>query len=258
MNIPYVCPTCKLPLVSGDAALSCSTCGTSYPITNGVPVFDRNISTDMQEYWDSHGCYGQSEPYLLEFLNGKKYGTALDLGCGEGRSMAPLLGIVDTFYGIDTSPEYMRPLIQQNLPNVRLACADAKHMPFADNSFDLIVSLSVVEHIPWKELSIVLTEAKRVLKPDGIFLVRNDAWFYYVLEVLRIRPGQFGKKPDITHINMMTGFRFAHALHAAGFEIVREDHFPFYRLEKIRGIRAPRFIARLFATHSNFILRKRV
>lgn len=258
MNISYVCPTCKTSLTSGDAVLSCPTCGTSYPITNGVPVFDRNISTDMQEYWDSHGCYGQTEPYFLEFLEGKRYETALDLGCGEGRSMVPLFSTVDTFYGIDTSPEYMRPLIQQNLPNVRLACADAKHMPFADNSFDLIISLSVVEHIPWKELPTVLAEAKRVLKPDGTFLVRNDAWFYHVLELLRIRPGQFGKTPDKTHINMMTGFRFARALRRSGFEIVREDHFPFYRLHKTRNIRVPKFIERVFATHSNFIVRKRV
>lgn len=258
MTTAYVCPNCKMLLVPSDQGLSCGTCSAVYPVKSGVPMFDRNISADMQEYWDSHGCYGQSEPYLLEFLDAKKYGTALDLGCGEGRSMVPLLGIVDTFYGIDTSPEYMRPLIERSLPNVRVACADAKRLPFADDSFDLVVSLSVVEHIPWKEIPTVFAEAKRVLKPDGIFLVRNDAWFYHVLELLRVRPGQFGKTPDRTHINMMTGFRFARALRNAGFEIVREDHFPFYRMEKAYGIRIPRFLQRIFATHSNFIVKPRV
>lgn len=44
----------------------------------------------------------------------------------------------------------------------------AKDMHFSDQSFDLIISYEVIEHIP--DLEVAVKEMKRVLKPDGIMI----------------------------------------------------------------------------------------
>jgi hypothetical protein len=54
---------------------------------------------------------------------------------------------------------------------------------------------------------------------------------------------------------MMTPKKFEESLKKAKFEIIKEDHFPFYRYQKKLKIQFPKFIARNFATHSNFICR---
>lgn len=54
---------------------------------------------------------------------------------------------------------------------VRLDLADAKGLPYADNSFDAVISNSIIHHAP--EPLIVLAEMFRVLKPGGAFFVRD-------------------------------------------------------------------------------------
>src|SRR5262249_10445904 len=49
---------------------------------------------------------------------------------------------------------------------VELKQADLTSLPFADNSFDFVISWGVLMHIP--ELESALTELARVLKPEGV------------------------------------------------------------------------------------------
>lgn len=55
---------------------------------------------------------------------------------------------------------------EQNLQDrVQLVVADAHHLPFSDNSFDIVWSLESGEHMADKYL--FLSESSRVLKPHG-------------------------------------------------------------------------------------------
>jgi ubiquinone/menaquinone biosynthesis C-methylase UbiE len=54
---------------------------------------------------------------------------------------------------------------------VRLQLCDAKRMPFADATFDGVMSNSIVHHIP--EPFTVFTEMTRVVQPGGILFVRD-------------------------------------------------------------------------------------
>jgi ubiquinone/menaquinone biosynthesis C-methylase UbiE len=54
---------------------------------------------------------------------------------------------------------------------IELKLCDAKHMPFADHSFDAVMSNSIVHHIP--EPFAVLAEMARVVKPGGSIFVRD-------------------------------------------------------------------------------------
>jgi len=247
------CLKCKIELNQKREILICPKCGRKYNYINGIAIFEKTIPKFIEEYWEEkEGSLG-IEQYLAEFLSFRKYKRILDLGCGDGRATAAIWDLGEQIYCLDSSLNMLKQLQRRKIKNLILINGDAKELPFPDSFFDLIISISMVEHIPYNDLLKVFFEVRRVLKPDGLFLVRNDAWFYGILEKLRILPGQFGRKPDPTHINMMTPQKFETTLKKAKFEIIKEDHFPFYRYQKKWKIQFPKFIVRTFATHSNFI-----
>jgi SAM-dependent methyltransferase len=91
--------------------------------------------------------------------------AVLDLGCGAG--MLALLkrkGIVLT--GVDVSPDCVL-AARRNGYDTALA-AELSQLPFANDSFDYVVSLDVLGHVGFEEKDAVLAEVKRVLRPDGV------------------------------------------------------------------------------------------
>ena len=71
-----------------------------------------------------------------------------------------------TLIGVDISPELLT-LARRNGYDEVYAC-DLTALPFSDHSFDYVVSLDVVGHISFSDKERVLSEMKRVLKPEGI------------------------------------------------------------------------------------------
>jgi ubiquinone/menaquinone biosynthesis C-methylase UbiE len=55
--------------------------------------------------------------------------------------------------------------------HIDLAFIDSKQMPYEDNYFDLIISNSLVHHLP--DPKPFFCEARRVLKPDGAIIIRD-------------------------------------------------------------------------------------
>jgi cyclopropane fatty-acyl-phospholipid synthase-like methyltransferase len=91
--------------------------------------------------------------------------TVLDLGCGAG--MLALLkrkGVVLT--GVDVSPDCVL-AARRNGYDTTLT-AELSHLPFADASFDYVVSLDVLGHVGFEEKDAVLGEVRRVLRPGGV------------------------------------------------------------------------------------------
>ncbi|MCS7088917.1 MAG: class I SAM-dependent methyltransferase [Thermoflexales bacterium] len=90
----------------------------------------------------------------------------LDLGCGDG-SFAAHAFAQPLDVGLDPWRAPLREA-QRRQAHRLLALADGGHMPFADGTFQTIVSNSVLEHIP--HLDRVLAECARVLRPGGYLL----------------------------------------------------------------------------------------
>jgi SAM-dependent methyltransferase len=93
--------------------------------------------------------------------------TLLDLGCGAG--MLALLkrkGVALT--GVDLSDECVAAACRNGYDETVRSTLDA--LPFADGSFDYVVSLDVLGHIGAEEKDAVLAEIKRVLRPGGVTL----------------------------------------------------------------------------------------
>jgi malonyl-CoA O-methyltransferase len=75
-----------------------------------------------------------------------------------------------------------------------LICADIERLPFADNSFDLVFSSLSMQ---WcNDLNAALLEAKRVLKPGGLFVFST-----FGPDTLKELRHSWNKVDDINHVN---------------------------------------------------------
>lgn len=101
----------------------------------------------------------------LEKTNPKKI---LELGCGEGSLAYEIKVIIDAqVYGLDISSSSIK-LAKKKGIIARKADIN-KGIPFKDNTFDLVFSNQVIEHI--YNTDIFLKESIRVLKKGGYFIV---------------------------------------------------------------------------------------
>ena len=105
------------------------------------------------------------------------YDRSLEIGAGTGYFSLNLLqaGIVDEATCTDISPGMVATLARnaQRLGlDVRAARADAESLPFADQSFDLVLGHAVLHHLP--NLRRAFAEFHRVLRPGGRIIFAGE------------------------------------------------------------------------------------
>ena len=112
-----------------------------------------------------------SQLLLLHYgqkLNTKKL---LDIGCGTGVLAEDLVPLKCSIYGIDSSLKSVVVADQQaqalELP-IRYQSGALNRLPFPDETFDIVTCTETLEHL--SDWEVVLTEAHRILAPDGLFL----------------------------------------------------------------------------------------
>lgn len=105
--------------------------------------------------------------------------TVLDIGSGGGVDSlvaARMVGPGGKVIGLDLSPEMVdraqANLHQTGLANVAFQEFSGEEIPFADGSFDAVISNGVFNLIPGKGR--MLKEACRVLKPNGRLLIADQ------------------------------------------------------------------------------------
>lgn len=96
-------------------------------------------------------------------LIGWARGRVLDVGCGTGRNF-PLYAPGTTVVGVDPSFDVVR-AARRRANGALLVVASAEALPFADGSFDTVVSSLVFCSVPDPDAG--LAEVRRVLAPDG-------------------------------------------------------------------------------------------
>lgn len=100
--------------------------------------------------------------------------AALDLGCGVGhwgQRLARYFHPEARMVGIDAEPEWMAGAAERARARGLRATyqvADARELPFEDDRFDLVTCQTVLMHID--DVDTVLQQARRVLRPGGLFL----------------------------------------------------------------------------------------
>lgn len=154
--------------------------GTKYPIINGIPRFvsDDNYASSFGEQWlrfpktqlDSHTGIPLSANRLerclrqdLGSLNGL---VVLEAGSGAGRFTEILLSHGATVDSFDYSDAVMANASNNGThPNLCLAQADIRKIPFPKARYDLVICLGVIQHTPNPEESI--TSLWSHVRPGG-------------------------------------------------------------------------------------------
>lgn len=96
----------------------------------------------------------------------------LDAGCGPGGMLTRLSALGQPF-GVDLHPL----ALTHASGKAPLAQAAVEHLPFAEDSFDLVTSFDVLYHLAVGDDEAALREFARVLrKPGGLLLIRLPAW----------------------------------------------------------------------------------
>jgi SAM-dependent methyltransferase len=165
---------------------------------------------------DEHWWYRQLRRvvrwHLERFVPNWRDAAILDAGCGTGANLAALEG-PGRRVGLDAAPEALAGCRTRALPS--LVRGDATRLPFADASFDVALSMSVIYHQWVRDPAQALGELARVLAPGGVLLVDVPAY-----------PSLFSSHDEA----VMTARRFrARALRAlveqSGFEVLRITHW---------------------------------
>jgi len=121
----------------------------------------------MKKYHDViYGSYKKSRyPWQLAYYIQRTYLNSLpptdflDLGCGKGEYVEEFGKMLRNAVGIDSEVDFNK-----------------DPLPYEDNSFNVVFSKSVVEHI--SNTQHLLKEAYRVLKPNGKIVLLTPSWEY--------------------------------------------------------------------------------
>lgn len=155
--------------------------------------FDRSQRFAMQRYFASTGAP----------LSGTR---VLDVGCGRGRWLTWLEQRGARATGIDFSPDAVASCVAAGLDARQASVAE---LPFEDNAFDLVTSITVLLHLPYELKDRAAAEIARVLRPGGTALLLESTWaadpspHVYALDIA-------GWRDLFARHGMTLGYREAH------------------------------------------------
>ena len=114
---------------------------------------------------------------LSEWLADDNSAELLDVGCGAGHASFTAAPLVNSVTAYDLSEGMLTVVAQEaqkrGLHNITCAQGPAEILPFAENSFDIVISRYSAHH--WHDMQAALMEIRRVLKPGGRFIMMDIA-----------------------------------------------------------------------------------
>jgi O-antigen biosynthesis protein len=116
--------------------------------------------------------------FASQFVSGK---VVLDIACGSGYGSDYLSKAgAKKIIGVDISEETIE-YCKKNYPDngIEFLQGSVDKIPLADKSVDIIVSFETIEHVDEKAQLNFLKEVKRVLRPEGIFVVSTPNSLIY-------------------------------------------------------------------------------
>ena len=148
-------------------------------IETPMPETSPSIRQRMREFYETSETYktlldAHDEAYLRHYVElvtryAPPRSKILDLGCGNGIS-ARLLNQSDfDVIGTDISPLFLEDARTWENPRLRYQVCDVMELPFENDSFNVICSNELVEHLP--DVETALTEMMRVVCKGGRIVI---------------------------------------------------------------------------------------
>ena len=135
------------------------------------------VYADPRHYWTlrgGHDYYREQEgqparsaraDWIASRIAAYRPMSILEIGCGYGKQLRTLRGYLDCpMVGLDFSPSQISQARQylEGVPNVELTLASGAKLPFADRSFDLVLTSAVILHNPPEVAEAIRHEVIRV------------------------------------------------------------------------------------------------
>jgi ubiquinone/menaquinone biosynthesis C-methylase UbiE len=142
-------------------------CGTEPGVTGAHPKFSRAWFNAVEE-----NRY-RLEPFIHGFAQFTRHRgqKLLEVGVGAGTDHLQWARAGCRCWGVDLTDEAIattRARFAAYGASSELQRADAEHLPFDDDSFDLVYSWGVIHHSERPDA--IIAEIRRVLRPGGVFL----------------------------------------------------------------------------------------
>ncbi|MBI5296614.1 MAG: class I SAM-dependent methyltransferase [Chloroflexi bacterium] len=116
---------------------------------------------------------------FTEHLLERDLSSALDIGCGGGRHVIHMTKHGLRAAGLDNAPTALRMTrewLDQEKLDARLVLSDMRvSLPFADNSFDGVLSTQVIHHALLATVIGTAREIERIVRPQGMILLSIPA-----------------------------------------------------------------------------------
>jgi uncharacterized protein YbaR (Trm112 family) len=182
------CPSCRGELTNGPGGLSCTGCGRSYAMNDGVPnlllappaesesrdptVAQRALHSVVavpfvydlvQRLAGAQRIFERMKP-ILEQTDGA---IVLDAGAGTG-TIEGLLPRSARYVWLDPDPQKLSGFRHKS--EAPAVLGDATRIPFKDGSVDWAISIAVSHHLDDEELAGMLDELRRVVRKRLFFL----------------------------------------------------------------------------------------
>ncbi|KJD35934.1 hypothetical protein PW52_09450 [Tamlana sedimentorum] len=152
-------------------------------------IFNSKNLSFYDKYWILNKKNKNSWSYGItivdNLIDNYEFKTVLDAGCGSGDVVRYLLSKGYIAKGIELSESVLRDYAQDLLNKGIVSQGSLKKIPYEDNTFDVIFSSEVLEHIPEEDISDVVNELYRVSKN-------------YVFLTISLRPSSNFNKYHIT------------------------------------------------------------
>lgn len=170
--------------------------------------------------------------YLSQILNQVNFnGPILDLGCGEGKVSSVIFNHIDVGLDIEIGEIKKAKSIKSYKT---LVFGNACFLPFTNESFNLVFSNSVIEHIP--NLENVLKETSRVLKYGGYFCFTvpsvnfGEFLFFHVLfdklKLKKLANWYSSKRNEyLNHYNILSLNKWTQRLEKVNLKIIGKQEY---------------------------------
>jgi 2-polyprenyl-3-methyl-5-hydroxy-6-metoxy-1,4-benzoquinol methylase len=179
------CVECGGELTSEEGALECRGCGERYPLRGGTvrmlpralrssgdpeAAIKRRTGASFAYEWKRFGrprpewrrnFIGYMQPHDTQFFAGKR---VLDVGTGSGRHAREAAELGADVVAVDVGESI--DVARGNLPDgVLTVQADAESLPFPPASFDFVMSIGVLHHLP--DTGRAIERLKEHVRPGG-------------------------------------------------------------------------------------------
>ena len=183
-------------------------------------IISGNVKTAYDEFYEKHdeawrmlGAKYKAQ-HIMDVCAGHQFKKVLEVGAGDG-SILKLLAeknFAPEYHAVEISASGVAHIQARGIPGLlSVQIFDGYHLPFEDNSFDLIILSHVLEHVEHERL--LLRELKRVARCTVIEVPRD----YKTGVDTRIKHFlAYG------HINVYTPTSLRYLLRTEGFEVERD------------------------------------